>query len=425
MLMHACELPQGNHWEKVVARQAVQGLGSMDYAGLLQWTFNGDDWLWKDAQGNGLMQVGSGKQGMINRIGGMAPGDMPEFDPAMKKALVAFNQCTQATTKHMIIISDGDPSAPTNQTMRGFTNPPDGRPIQISTVAIGTHGPPGSTPLQKIAQQTGGKYYVVNNAAALPRIYQREVRRVARPLIYEKPVVPAVIYPHEMLSGINVEALPTINGFVYTQLKQNPLVEVSVQADQAEGDKENHTILASWTYGLGRTAVFTTDTGTRWAPALRDWQYHDQFFTQMIEWSMRPTVEEGKFHVTTDVKDGKVQIIVSALDKDDEFLNFLEMGGQIVGPDNKPFNVPIRQVAPGRYVGEYAADKSGAYLVNVSGKLPRIEGEGPEAETKMVPFQLRSGVSVPYSEEFRNRETIARCLTTSPRGSRRAASRAK
>ena len=405
MLMHACEMPQGNHWEKVVARQAVQGLGSMDYCGLLQWTFNGEDWLWKDGQGNGLVRVGGQKQNMSNRIGGMTPGDMPEFDPAMKKAAIAFNKCTQATTKHMIIISDGDPSPPTNQTMNLFTKPPNGRPVQISTVAIGTHGAPGSTPLQKIAQQTGGKYYVVNNAAALPRIYQREVRRVARPLIYEKPVVPTVVYPHEMLSGINVEALPTIKGFVYTQLKQNPLVEVSLIADQAEGDPENHTILASWTYGLGRTAVFTTDTGTRWAPSLRDWEYHDQFFTQMVEWSMRPTVEEGKFHVTTDVKDGKVQVIVSALDKDDEFLNFLEMGGQIVGPDNKPLNVPIRQVAPGRYVGEYEVDKSGAYLVNVSGKLPRVEGEGADAETKMVPFQLRSGVSVPYSEEFRSRET--------------------
>ena len=32
---------------------------------------------------------------------------------------------------------------------------------------------------------TGGKYYVVNNPKALPRIFQREARRVARPLIYE------------------------------------------------------------------------------------------------------------------------------------------------------------------------------------------------------------------------------------------------
>ncbi len=264
MIMHACELPQGNHWEKVVARQAVKGLGSMDFCGLLEWNNNkgGDDWLWKDQQGDGLVRVGTQQQFMMNKIGGMTPGDMPQFDPAMKKALTAFNKCTLATTKHMIIISDGDPSAPTAATMRGFINPPGNlAKVQISTVAIGTHGAPGSTPLQNIATQTGGKYYVVTNPNALPRIYQREVRRVARPLIYEKPVVPQIVYPHEMLSGIDAKALPTINGFVYTQLKENPLVEVSVLADAAEGDAENHTILASWTYGLGRTVVFTTDTG--------------------------------------------------------------------------------------------------------------------------------------------------------------------
>ncbi|MCA9268371.1 MAG: VWA domain-containing protein, partial [Planctomycetales bacterium] len=203
MLMHACELPQGNHWEKVVAKQAVQGLGSMDYCGLLEWNDRkgSDDWLWTDNAGNGLVQVGGQQQAMINRIGRMTPGDMPDFDSAMKRALTSLNQCTQATTKHMIIISDGDPSAPSRSVMQGFINAPPfvngkAKGIQISTVAIGTHGPPGSTPLQNIATQTGGKYYVVTNAQALPRIYQREIRRVARPLIYEKPVVPEIVYRH-------------------------------------------------------------------------------------------------------------------------------------------------------------------------------------------------------------------------------------
>jgi hypothetical protein len=164
-------------------------------------------------------------------------------------------------------------------------------------------------------------------------------------------------------------------------------------------------VLASWTYGLGRTVVFTTDTGHRWAPGLKNWEYHDQFFQQMIEWSMRPTTEEGKFSVATDVKDGKVQIIVNALDKDDEFLNFLEMSGEIVAPDMQARSVSMRQVSPGRYAGEIAADEAGSYLVTISGKLPRTEGEGPAAQTKMVPFLLRSGVSVPYSDEYRNRET--------------------
>ena len=47
----------------------------------------------------------------------------------------------------------------------------------------------------------------------------------------------------------------------------------------------------------------------------------------MIRWSMRPTGDPAKFSVATDVEDDRVHFVVNALDKDDEFLNFLEMTG--------------------------------------------------------------------------------------------------
>jgi hypothetical protein len=329
----------------------------------------------------------------------------------MSKALAAFNKNTLATTKHMIIVSDGDPSGPAQTLLSGFVNAPpiiNGKPkgIQISTVAIGTHGAAGNATLQRIANATGGKYYVVNNPSALPRIYQREVRRVARPLIYEKPVAPQIVYRHEMLNGIDAKALPVIKGFVLTEKKENPLVEYSILSDQPEGDK-NNTVLASWTYGLGRTVVFTTDTGRRWAPGLKDWEYHDQFFQQMIEWSMRPTTEQGKFNVATTVKDGKVQIIVNALDKDDEFLNFISnFTAKVTTPDNRAMDVSMEQVAPGRYIGEFSADDAGSYLFNVTGLRPP---PGTERERRIY---LQGGVSVPYSDEYRARETNRALLDT-------------
>jgi hypothetical protein len=52
-------------------------------------------------------------------------------------------------------------------------------------VAVGSHGILGSREMRRIATYTGGKYYEVKNANALPKIYQREARRIARPLVYE------------------------------------------------------------------------------------------------------------------------------------------------------------------------------------------------------------------------------------------------
>ncbi|MCA9121045.1 MAG: VWA domain-containing protein [Planctomycetaceae bacterium] len=384
LMMHASELAEGNFWQKEVASVAIKALGPMDYCGLLHWDISGDRWLWGEPQG--LIQVGSRRDMMLARLGRMQPGDMPEFEPAMKKALTSFNRIN-ASVKHMIVISDGDPSPPGFATVGAYKK----ANVQVSTVAVGTHGPAGSKVLQDLAQDTGGRYYVVKNPKALPKIYQSEVRRVARPLVFEPdvPVSPQVVdRSHEIVQG--VDNLPPISGFVLTTAKDNPLVETLVLSPQPQ-DERNATILAAWTYHLGRTAVLTTDTGTRWATRWTDWENYDKLFTQLVRWSMRPVNDQGKFTVATDVRDGKVSVIVTALDTDDEFLNFLNMSSSALAPDLSAKDVKIQQVAPGRYVGEFDATDDGNYFITISPG----PGQAP----------LLTGVNVPYSSEFRERET--------------------
>ena len=394
LMMHASEMAQGNHWQKVVARKAIQALGPLDYCGLIHWDFGGDSWLWAKNQG-GLVRVGAQQRNMLAALSRMTPGDMPQFDPAMRMALAGFGR-VNASVKHMIIISDGDPSKPAAGTIQGYIN----NKIQVTTVAVGAHGTVGHQTLQQIARATGGKYYVVNNPRALPKIYQREARRVTRPLIHEPAggVSCQVVYDHEILKNIDPRSLPPLRGFVLTTLKQNPLVEQAIISPDPTPKGENSTLLASWTYGLGRTVVFTSDAGARWADGWTSWENYDKFFKQMIEWSMRPPAEDGKFTVATDIKDGKVRVVITALDKDDEFLNFIQMAGAAVGPDLDPFDIKISQVASGRYVGEFDAEKAGSYFVTVTpgpGKAPLI-----------------AGVSVPYSDEFRQQDTNVEFLTT-------------
>ncbi|HJN11299.1 MAG TPA: VWA domain-containing protein [Pirellulaceae bacterium] len=382
MMMHASELAEGNHWQKKVAEKAINALGPMDYCGLIHW--DGDDhWLWGEPQG--IIQVGNRRNMMLARLGRMQPGDMPEFEPGMKRMLVSF-QRVNASVKLMIVISDGDPSPPLDSTLRRYKQ----AGIQVTTVAVGTHGPAGHKTLQKVANITGGRYYVVKDPRALPKIYVSEVRRVARPLIFEpeSPVQPQITYPHEILQGIQGN-LPPISGFVMTTLKENPLVEVAA-ISPLPTDEKNSTILASWTYGLGRTAVLTTDAGHRWA-RWTDWENYDKFFSQLVRWSMRPVNDMGKFSVATVVKDGKVRAVITALDKNDDFLNFLNMAGTATSPDLESLDIKFEQVAPGRYVGEFDSDKDGNYFLTVS--------PGPGYAP------LRAGVNVPYSSEFRDRET--------------------
>jgi Mg-chelatase subunit ChlD/uncharacterized membrane protein len=380
MIMHASEIAEGNHWQKVIAREALKALGAQDYCGILHW--NGtDDWLW----GRGLLEVGSNRDQMLARLDRMTPGDMPQFDPAMLKAQRGFAQLPDAAIKHMIIISDGDPSAPAGGTITALKN----LSVTISTVAVGAHGPAESRLLSNIAAATGGKFYLVNNPRALPRIFQREARRVARPLIWDKhPVRPHVKTPaHEILSGI-ADPLPPINGYVLTSKKEgSPLVETLVTSPEPAGE-QNNTVLAGWTYGLGKAVAFTSDAGARWTTDWTSRPMYDKLFGQMIRWSMRPAGGSGKFTTTSDLADGQVRMVVTALDKDDEFLNFLNMTATAVGPDMQPVPMKIEQTAPGRYVGTFPARDAGSYFVMVSPSA----GQAP----------IRTGINVPYSDEFRD-----------------------
>jgi hypothetical protein len=119
----------------------------------------------------------------------------------------------------------------------------------------------------------------------------------------------------------------------------------------------------------------------------------------MIRWAMRPVNEEGKFAVASDVKDGKVRVVVTALDKNDEFLNFLQMTGAGSGPELDNIDIQFRQEAPGRYVAEFPADKAGSYLMAIN-----------TGQDNAAP--LLTGITVPYSAEFRERESNKALLET-------------
>ena len=382
MVMHASEMAKGNFWQKKIAEEALKALGPRDYCGVVH--YGGQcKWLWNP----GMCTVGGNRGLMVARISRMTPGDMPNFDPGLDLARKGFAGLPDAAVKHMIVISDGDPSAPSGGVVSALKK----LKVTVSTVAVGAHGRVGSARLKKLATETGGKYYAVRNARALPKIFQKEARRVAQPLVYENPagMRPAVRFPHEMIGGLD-GPLPPFTGFVLTTKKENPLVEVSLVAPQP-GFERNRTLLASWTYGLGKVVAFTSDAGWRYTNQWTQWENYDKLFGQIVAWSMRPIADEGQFTVATDVQDGRVRVVINALDKNEEFLNFLDMSGTVVGPDLEPVQMKMEQVAPGRYVGTFPGSDSGSYFVMVNpgpGKAP-----------------IRTGIAVPYSDEFRGRAT--------------------
>lgn len=392
IVMHASEMEQGNYWQKAIGVAAIETLGPMDYCGVVVWQdfTGGVKWLWGQGQG-GMLRVGPTRRLMLGAVQQMAPGDMPNFEDSMVLAHQGLSN-VGASVKHMIIISDGDPAPPPQSLIQKFIDDN----IEISTVAVGTHGPAMLPPMQQIADDTGGKFYNVTSPQALPRIFQREARRVAKPLIFERAsgigVVPRpTAFAHPALQGIPVDQLPAVRGYVATEVKQNPLVEQLLIAEAPDDNGLNSTLMATWQFGLGRATVITTDSGLRWTDSWLDQNYYDRFYGQLIRHAMRPVDESANFTIASQIEDGKVRLVITALDEQDEFINGLPMVARSVSPDQSGSPIEIRQTAPGRYEGTFDANDAGSYLFSV------IPGEGYD--------RLSGGVSVPVSGEFSDFQT--------------------
>jgi Mg-chelatase subunit ChlD len=343
-------------------------------------------------------------EAIFRRIARLESGGGTDMEPGMWEGYQALRQ-VNAAVKHMIVLTDGQTHGSNFGYMARVAR--EGK-ITTSTVAVGADA--AIQLLNEIAIAGGGKYYQVANPRAIPRIFMKEAMRVSRPVIFEDAagIPPQRVASHEILAGIEGD-LPPMTGFVMTSPKRSALVEIPLMSPRPAGNQ--NAVLATWQYGLGRATALTTDAGQRWTKTWPQWSGYEPFLTQMVRWTMRPTDKQSTLNVFAEADNGAIQVVVTALDADDQFVNFLDLSGTLLGPDGKPLPIELEQTAPGRYVGRTQALQPGSYFLAVSG--------GPNEAP------VRAGVNAPYSAEFRERESNVQLLRNMaalvPEGGRRGA----
>ena len=392
LIMHASEIAEGNYWQAQVAKAAINALSSYDYAGMLHWESQ-EAWLFT------LRPIGSGRNSMLRAIDRMNPGDMPDFDPSLVMAMKGLNGVRDAMSKHIVIISDGDPTDPTTRVIGQLVN----SKVTVTTVLTAAHGNDSHaiSMMRNLATKTKGRFYNVTNPKALPRIYQKEARTISRPLIFEQstPWAPRLNSPLTEPVMRLTEPLPAITGLVLTSAKENELVEIPMVSPLPAG--QMNPVLAHWSYGLGRSMAFTSDAGRRWAKSWPSWTSYSAFWSQAIRWSMRPA-DRGELTLNVRREEGRIKVVVDALDKNSRFLNFLQIQGNVVDPNSTSSPIELKQTAPGRYETTIEnVNASGNYFVNLGYRGPdNVQGV------------ITSGVSVPYSDEYRELRSNPTTLET-------------
>ncbi len=380
-IMHSCELPRGNMWGKMIAKKAVDTISSKDYIGMLAYAAGGESW-------EVPLQIASNKGAIKKSIDRMQIGDMPDFDATMRMAVTALRQ-TDAAQKHVIIISDGDANPPLQSLLDEYKE----AKITCSTIAVGFGQHAKGAVLQDVAKQTGGRYYPVRNPRTLPQIFVKESKVVRRPLLIDTPFLPQVAYAQsELLAGMEYGVeIPPLGGLVLTTprpgLAFTPLVRA---VDEGERDP----VLAHWQRGLGRVVAFTSGYWPVWGSEWTQWSRFAKFWAQTIRWTMRQEAP-ANFDTYTTVEGNRGRIVVEALDKDADYLNFLNVRSKVIHPTKGALPVEFIQTGPGHYEGTFDIDHTGQYIANLA-----IYDEGDQYQGS-----IHTGVSVPFSPELRELAT--------------------
>lgn len=382
IIMHSTEMPQGNYWTQVISEEAIKVLSRNDYAGFLRYSnTEQESWLFElEKLGNKRRQLG-----LIRNLAFEDIGDMPTFDPTMELAYEALLR-TNTNTKHMIILSDGDPQVP----RQGLMNQIRDARITVSTICVNPHQQRDADVMEDLAEFFDGEYYFIEDNTDLPRIFIKEATVIRRNTLVEEPFTPVVTALSELLTGFEA-GFPQLDGYVLSSPKPQTTIVLATHKEDP--------LLAHWRYGLGKAVAFTSDAKSRWASNWLSWDQYSQFWGQIVRWTLR-SEQERDFQIQTMMDGDSIRVAIDALGSEGEFINDLNFSAASIDPAYQSASFTIRQTQPGRYEGTITARDPGSYILKM-----QYEGENDYGGS------LTSGITVPYSPEHattRQNETVLR-----------------
>jgi len=365
IVLHTCEFPEGNVWAKRIAKEAIRVLGAEDEAGVLIYGPGGDQWVFP------LTPV-SDYEHMVTLINQCEPSDMPSFQSIMQMGLTGL-KASDAAAKHMIIISDGDPSPPTPDLVNQFL----AAKISVSTVVINPHGGEDIPVMQSLAGVTGGHHYLVMDPNELPSIFIKEAKTLKRSMIQNITFVPTVEFFSPVLKGI--DSMPPLHAYVLTTPKAR-----SITILKGPSKDEINPVLSTWRFGLGTTAAFTSDLSPNWGSDWVQWDKYEAFVKQlMIEISR--VEQKSDLNLQTFASGDEGVILVEDYHPQE---SMLEIQAQISGPHERETSLSLKQTGPRSYEARFPLWGKGQYQIAIAGV-----GAGRNEQTL-------GGFVVAYSPEY-------------------------
>ncbi|MHC4605425.1 MAG: vWA domain-containing protein, partial [Planctomycetota bacterium] len=213
-----------------------------------------------------------------------------------QKALASFG------IRHVVLFSDGEtPQADFASVIARMRE----SSVTVSTICIAS-GEFDTQLMSRIAASGGGRFLFTNSFRNLPRLFVEETRRIVgeavkkegkappMPRPEEDPgppepgaptgtgrtIVVAVRDEHDVLRGIDRDAIPPLDGALAGKARATAFVPLAAE--------DGTPVLAAWRYGLGKVAVWTSDLRGRWSAKWLEWKDAPKIFSQLVRYLSGP-----------------------------------------------------------------------------------------------------------------------------------------
>lgn len=271
---------------------------------------------------------------MKRLIAGITPDGGTQIAPALSEAYRKIVP-VQATFKHVVLLTDGISEEGDSIAL---SKEAGNQKVTISTVGLGQDV--NRAYLEKIAQNAKGKAYFLTDPSGLEQILLRDVMEHTGTSAVEKPLTPQVLKRAEILDGVAIESAPALKGYVRFVSKPS--------ADTILGMEQKDPLFVRWQYGLGRSAVFTSDAKSRWAGDWVAWKGFDRFWSNIFR-DLLPHTQPVDASLTFDSASGDLVAEYHLSRHVPEPAKLPEIF--VVGPGNFRKPMAVRKVAQGSYRG--------------------------------------------------------------------------
>ncbi|MEO7995467.1 MAG: VWA domain-containing protein, partial [bacterium] len=298
-----------------------------DYIGVIQFD---DQGYWVTDK----MQKAASKNKLRAQVGSITIGGGTNIYAGLKPAVDALEDLN-AQVKHIILLTDGM-SAPGD--FEGLTRECKSHDITLTTVAT---GPDSNVAfLESMAKATDGRFYPLNDARNLSRIFTKETFLAATKSVIEDPFYPNAGEAHPITDGFPFGNSRALLGYNATTKKD--LATVSMTA------KSGEPLLAHWNYGLGKSIAWTSDAKNRWAAAWMGWGPGQGMWTQAIRWLVGE--QESNELIANISREGtSTTVTVDSFTTSGDLDASGDLTAHVISPDLQDHVIPMRQVSPGRF----------------------------------------------------------------------------